>query len=91
MGPTPPVAGIPDADAYIAEARAHADAGDAVLAARAVGRALYLDPQHEDSLVLAARLADARGDRAEGDRLRARALRVHLAREDLPPLSQGGA
>ena len=91
VGPTPPVAGIPDADAYLAEARAHADAGDAVLAARAVGRALYLDPQHEDSLVLAARLADARGDRAEGDRLRARALRVHLARDDLPPLSQGGA
>lgn len=82
---------VPSADAYLAEARGHEAAGDAALATRAVGRALYLDPRHEEALVLAARLADARGDRAEGDRLRARALRVHLARGDAPPLSQGDA
>jgi chemotaxis protein methyltransferase WspC len=89
-GPPPRGAGLPPADAYLAEARTHEAAGDASRAARAVGRALYLDPRHEEALLLAARLADARGDRAEGDRLRARALRAHLAREDLPPLSQGG-
>jgi chemotaxis methyl-accepting protein methylase len=90
-GVDPQVGGLPTAADFLEEARAHEIAGDIARAVRAVGRALYLDPRNEDALVLAARLADARGDRAESDRFRARALRVHLAREDLPPLSQGGA
>lgn len=87
----PRPAAVPTADTCLEEARAHQAAGDDALAARALVRALYLDPRHEEALVLAARLADARGDRAEGDRLRARALRVHLSREDPGPSAPNGA
>ena len=54
--------------------------GDAAGARESVGRALYLDRGHEDALVLAARLAAARGEHAEADHLRERAMRAHLAR-----------
>jgi chemotaxis methyl-accepting protein methylase len=82
--PCDPPPAAPTADACVAEALALEQAGEAALAARAVGRALYLDRRHEGALMLAARLADARGDVAEADRLRARALRVHLERADDP-------
>ncbi|MEY2714412.1 MAG: hypothetical protein RIT24_755, partial [Planctomycetota bacterium] len=48
--------------------------------AEGVQRALYLDRFNEDALMLAARLADARGATADAERLRQRALRVHLGR-----------
>ena len=54
--------------------------GDRDGAAEGVQRALYLDRFNEDALMLAARLADARGASADAERLRQRALRVHLGR-----------
>jgi chemotaxis methyl-accepting protein methylase len=54
--------------------------GDRDGAREAVVRALYLDRNLEDALVLAAQLAAARGEAAEADHLRARALRIHLER-----------
>ncbi|MEY3143276.1 MAG: hypothetical protein RLY21_1769 [Planctomycetota bacterium] len=54
--------------------------GDQDGAREAIGRALYLDRNLEDAVVMAARLAAARGDTAEADHLRARALRIHLDR-----------
>ena len=56
------------------------ESGDRDGAAEAVQRALYLDRFHEEALMLAARLADARGAAADAERLRQRALRVHLER-----------
>lgn len=72
---------------HLALARILDARGDRDGARKAVGRALYLDRNHEDALVLAARLAAARGDDAEADHLRARALRIHLDRMR----AQGGA
>ena len=46
----------------------------------AVVRAIYLDRNCEESLVLAARLADAQGHPADAERFRMRALRAHLDR-----------
>jgi len=46
-----------------------------------VGRALYVDPNLEDALVLGARLAEERGAADEAQRLRARAIAAHLRRE----------
>ena len=54
--------------------------GDRDGARESVVRALYLDRNLEDAQVLAAQLAAARGDGAEADHLRARALRIHLER-----------
>ena len=54
--------------------------GDRDGARESVVRALYLDRNLEDALVLAAQLAAARGEAAEADHLRARALRIHLER-----------
>ena len=45
------------------------------------------DRNHEEALVLAARIADARGSRDEAEHLRARALRIHLDRMG----AEGGA
>ncbi len=61
--------------------------GDRDGAREAVVRALYLDRNLEDALVLAAQLAAARGDGAEADHLRARAMRIHLERKR----AEGGA
>jgi chemotaxis protein methyltransferase WspC len=55
--------------------------GDRAGAASAVGRALYVDPNLEDALVLGARLAEERGAADEAQRLRARAIAAHLRRE----------
>ena len=54
--------------------------GDRDGARESVVRALYLDRNLEDALVLAAQLAATRGEAAEADHLRARALRIHLER-----------
>lgn len=61
--------------------------GDRDGARESVVRALYLDRNLEDALVLAAQLAAARGEAAEADHLRARALRIHLERMS----TEGGA
>jgi chemotaxis methyl-accepting protein methylase len=70
-----------DAAAHAALGLALEAAGDSAGALASATRALYLDRRHEDALLLAARLADARGDRAEAERCRNRALRAHLERE----------
>ncbi len=72
---------------YLTLARVLDAKGDHDGAREAVVRALYLDRNLEDALVLAAQLAAARGDGAEADHLRARALRIHLERER----AEGGA
>ena len=72
---------------YLTLARVLDAKGDHDGAREAVVRALYLDRTLEDALVLAAQLAAARGDGAEADHLRARALRIHLERER----AEGGA
>lgn len=69
-----------DPAAHVALARALEQSGDKASAAEAVQRALYLDRFHEEALLLAAQLAEARGARADAERLRQRALRVHLDR-----------
>ena len=69
-----------DAAAHLRLAAALDAAGDRDGAAEGVQRALYLDRFNEDALMLAARLADARGATADAERLRQRALRVHLGR-----------
>ena len=69
-----------DASLHLRLARLLDEAGDRDGAAESVQRALYLDRFHEDALMLAARLADARGAAADAERLRQRALRVHLER-----------
>ena len=56
------------------------EAGDLERASESVQRALYLDRFHEDALMLAAQLADARGASADAERLRLRALRAHLGK-----------
>ena len=66
---------------FVARALASEAAGELADAERAIGRALYLDRAHEEALLIAARLATARGAPDEADRLRARAMRAHLARE----------
>ena len=78
------VAARPSADpaTFVAAALACEQAGDLAGAERAVGRALYLDRTHEEALVIAARLATARGAHDEAERFRARAMRTHLAREN---------
>lgn len=82
-----PAAEVSDARAsadpatFIANAIACERAGDIAGAERAIGRALYLDRTHEEALVIAARLATARGAHDEAERFRARAMRAHLARE----------
>lgn len=65
---------------YLTLARVLDAKGDRDGAREAVVRALYLDRNLEDALVLAAQLAAARGEAAEADHLRARALRIHLER-----------
>ncbi|MCX5652384.1 MAG: hypothetical protein NTU45_13515 [Planctomycetota bacterium] len=72
---------------YLTLARVLDAKGDHDGAREAVVRALYLDRNLEDALVLAAQLAAARGDGAEADHLRARALRIHLERKR----AEGGA
>jgi len=72
---------------YLTLARVLDAKGDRDGAREAVVRALYLDRNLEDALVLAAQLAAARGDGAEADHLRARALRIHLERKR----AEGGA
>jgi len=75
------IAGSPsDASLHLRLARLLDQSGDRDGAAECVQRALYLDRFHEDALMLAARLADARGASADAERLRQRALRVHLER-----------
>jgi chemotaxis methyl-accepting protein methylase len=69
-----------DAGAHLRLAVALDAAGDREGAAESVQRALYLDRFNEEALLLAARLADARGATADAERLRQRALRVHLGR-----------
>ena len=69
-----------DAGLHLELARIHEERGDRDEAAAAAGRALYVDPSHEDALVFAARLAEARGAADEAHRLRMRALEAHLAR-----------
>lgn len=69
-----------DAGAHLRLAVALDAAGDREGAAESVQRVLYLDRFNEDALLLAARLADARGATADAERLRQRALRVHLGR-----------
>ncbi len=69
-----------DAAAHLRLAAALEAAGDRDGAAEGVQRALYLDRFNEEALMLAARLADARGATADAERLRQRALRVHLGR-----------
>lgn len=69
-----------DAAPQVGLARALLDADDRDGAAEAVQRALYLDRFHEDALLLAAHLAELRGASADAERLRQRALRVHLDR-----------
>lgn len=82
------IAGDPtDPSLHLALARLLEGAGDLAGAHAAVGRALYLDRNHEEALVLAARIADARGSRDEAEHLRARALRIHLDRMG----AEGGA
>ncbi|MFM7259383.1 MAG: CheR family methyltransferase [bacterium] len=71
-----------DPAAFIAAAIACEREGDLAGAERAVGRALYLDRAHEEALVIAARIATARGAHEEAERFRTRAIRAHLARED---------
>ncbi|MEY2795669.1 MAG: hypothetical protein RIR10_1385 [Planctomycetota bacterium] len=68
---------------YISRAREHEASGDLFGAWQAVGKALYLDRTDEAALVLAAQLAEKRGDPAEAQRLRMRALRSHLANESM--------
>jgi chemotaxis methyl-accepting protein methylase len=70
-----------DPATFVATAIASERAGDIAAAERAIGRALYLDRTHEEALVIAARLATARGAHDEAERFRARAMRAHLARE----------
>jgi len=70
-----------DPATFVATAIASERAGDIAAAERAIGRALYLDRTHEQALVIAARLATARGAHDEAERFRARAMRAHLARE----------
>jgi len=70
-----------DPTTFVANAIACEHAGDIAGAERAIGRALYLDRTHEEALVIAARLATARGAHDEAERFRARAIRAHLARE----------
>lgn len=72
---------------YLTLARVLDAKGDRDGAREAVVRALYLDRNLEDALVLAAQLAAARGDGAEADHLRARAMRIHLERKR----AEGGA
>ena len=69
-----------DPGLHLALARLLDGAGDRDGASVAVGRALYLDRNNEDALMLAARIAEARGNLEESQHLRARALRVHLDR-----------
>lgn len=70
-----------DAAAHVALGLALEAAGDSAGALASATRALYLDRRHEAALLLAARLADARGDRAEAERCRNRAIALHLERE----------
>ena len=77
------LAGSPtDPARYLALARRLLAEGDIDGADAALGRALYLDRRHEPSLVLSAELAERRGAVEAAARLRERALRVHLAREE---------
>ncbi len=66
---------------FVLLARELESAGDLLGAWQVIGKALYLDRWHEEALVFAAQLAEKRGDRAEAERLRIRALRAHLANE----------
>ena len=68
---------------YISRARELEASGDLLSAWQVIGKALYIDRSHEEALVLAAQLAEKRGDGAEAERLRMRALRVHLANESM--------
>jgi hypothetical protein len=68
---------------YISRARELEASGDLLGAWQVIGKALYLDRTHEEALVLGAQLAEKRGDAAEAERLRMRALRVHLANESM--------
>jgi chemotaxis protein methyltransferase CheR len=72
---------------HLALARILDAAGDRDGAHAAVGRALYLDRNNEEALMLAASIAEARGSREESQHLRTRALRAHLDRTR----AEGGA
>jgi len=68
----------PSADALAAEAEERFARGDHEGAWSAATKALYLDQAHEPALLLAARIAEARGDDAGAERFRARAMKAHL-------------
>ena len=76
-----------DASLQVALAEQALERQDMAEAERAVARALYLDRGHERALLLAAQLADLRGDTDEAGILRQRALRAHLSRAQ----QEGGA
>lgn len=69
-----------DAAWYLALAQRDEEARDLAAARAAIGKALYLDPRHEEALLAAARLAEAAGDGAAAERFRERALRAHLGK-----------
>lgn len=46
-----------------------------------LGRVLYLDPEHDEAILLLACLADQRGDERRSERLRARARRIQRSRK----------
>jgi chemotaxis methyl-accepting protein methylase len=71
-------AAAPSADALAAEAAEQLARGDLDGASSAATKALYLDQAHEPALLLAARIAEARGDAAGAARFRARAMKAHL-------------
>lgn len=71
-----------DAALQVALARLLDERGARAESAAALGRALYLEPACEEALVLAARFAEERGAADEAERLRMRALRAHLARNE---------
>ncbi|MFZ9913920.1 MAG: CheR family methyltransferase [Phycisphaerales bacterium] len=66
------------ADEHAVDAEERLSRGDLDGAWTAATKALYLDRSHEAALVLASRIAEARGDAAGAARFRARALHAHL-------------
>ena len=66
----------PSVDAYYLLAVIHDAMRDPKGAAECYRRAIYLDPEHVDSLTHLALLAETEGDGAGADRLRERARRV---------------
>lgn len=70
-----------DASIHAACAEDSLASGDLASAEASVTKALYLDRAHEGALLVAARLAEARGDPSAAERFRARALKAHLDAE----------